>query len=77
MEVRDPLGDMLHSTVLSWPPIAPMSPEEVLVSPTVRYFLERQIRAVSKSMGFDVKVNVDVVYWLCKLGNYLTPLSCS
>lgn len=82
MEVREPLWEMLHSTILSWQPAARISLEEVLVSPAVRHFLKRLIRAVSKSMGFDFKANVDVnpspgAYWLCKLSNYLTPLSCS
>ena len=48
-----------HDPVLATP-MAHISLVEVLVSPAAKHFLERQVRAAGKSMGFRVKANVDV-----------------
>lgn len=53
---------MLYSTFLSWQPTAHVSLAvlKALLSPAIKYCLERQIRRVLKSLGFSVKANVDL-----------------
>lgn len=78
MVARKRLWEVLHPMFLSWKSSAHISVLKRPLRPAVRYYLERQKRAVIKSIGFSVKANVDsnpspVAYWLCDLGNYLTP----
>lgn len=46
---------------LSWKSSAHIRVLKCLLRPAVRYYLERQMRAVIKSIGFSVKANVDSI----------------